>query len=76
MERKILQVLDMDGPLHVVDIASHLDAHPVSVDQACARLHDEGYIRSIGGGRYDLTENGSEHLIGDGPQERTDDETA
>lgn len=76
MERKILQILDAGGPLHVVEIASQIDEHPVIVDQVCARLHDESYIRSIGGGRYRLTDDGSERLTDDCTQGRVDDEIA
>ena len=62
MERNILQVLDTDGPLHVMEIASRIDGHPITVDQACARLHNDVYISPIGGSRYRLTEDGSEQL--------------
>ena len=66
MERDILHVLDSDGPLHVLEIASRIDGHPITVDQTCARLHNDGYISPIGGGRYRLTEDGKELLNDEG----------
>lgn len=71
MERAILQVLDADGPLHVMEIAAQIDGHPISVDQACARLHKDGYISTIGGGRYRVTDVGRERLTDDYQQYRT-----
>lgn len=63
MERDILHVLDADGPLHVMEIAEQIEGHPITVDQACARLHNDGYISPIGGGRYRVTADGLDYLI-------------
>lgn len=64
MERDILYVLDADGPQHVIEIAAQIEGHPITVDQACARLHNDGYISPIGGGRYRVSDDGIDYLIG------------
>ena len=70
MEQDILHVLDADGPLYVMEIAAKIDGHPITVDQACARLHKDGHISPIGGGRYRLTDFGRERLSDDCQQRR------
>lgn len=62
MDHAVLRALETDGPLHVMEIATRIEGHPITVDQACARLHDDGFISPIGGGRYRLTEEGSAQL--------------
>lgn len=57
-----LDVLADRSPIHVLEIAERTEEHPVSVDLACARLHDEGDIRSVGLGQYELTEQGRQRL--------------
>jgi Mn-dependent DtxR family transcriptional regulator len=54
-----------------MEIAAQIDGHPISVDQACARLHKDGYISTIGGGRYRVTDVGRERLTDDYQQYRT-----
>lgn len=65
MDRAVLRALETNGPLHVTEIATRIDGHPITVDQACARLHDDGFITPIGGGRYRLTEEGSAQIDDD-----------
>lgn len=60
LHERILTVLDSDAPLDSVEIANHVDRHPVAVDQSCAHLHDQGLIYASGAGRYRLTEKGQE----------------
>lgn len=59
LDATVLAVLARESPAHVVDIAASLDEHPVTVDQACARLHDRGAIRPANHGVYTLTEQGT-----------------
>lgn len=58
----VLDLLDTDGPLQVVEIATRLEMHPVEVDLQCSSLHDQGYIAMFGGGVYELTETGTQLL--------------
>lgn len=76
MERDILHVLATDGPLHVMEIAAQIDGHPITVDQTCVRLHNDGHISMIGGGRFHLTDFGREHLSENPKQRREYEETA
>lgn len=58
VEQRVLEALAARSPLHVIEISDHMSEHPVSVDLACARLHDNGDILPVGLGRYDITEQG------------------
>lgn len=60
--KAILKLLDTDGPLQAVEIATQLDIHPVEADLQCNSLHDHGYIAMFGGGVYELTEAGTQLL--------------
>lgn len=62
IESDILQTLAERAPLHVTDLTEQVDNHPVAVDQACARLHDDGYIFPSGHGVYDITDCGQRRL--------------
>ena len=64
LEWDVLEVLDDQAPLYVVDLAAAIDEHPITVEQACDRLRDEGDIRSIGSRRYDITVSGRRQLTG------------
>lgn len=64
-ETTVLEVLVDQSPLHVMEIATIVDQHPITVDQTCARLHDRGHIYPLGRGLYTVTEDG-ERQIGDG----------
>lgn len=72
LDRSILRLLHRRGETHVRDISSALDAHPVTIDQRCFSLHRSAYIRSLGTGVYQLTEEGlrsldvPDHEPGDG----------
>lgn len=61
-DREILDILVTNAPLRVMDIAKIADRHPITVDQTCARLHEQGYISPLGQGRYDVTDDGIRHL--------------
>lgn len=74
MDRAILSVLNTDGPLHVTEIATRIDAHPITVDQICTRLYNDGYISPTGGGRYRLTDTGNKHLSDNYGQRRESEE--
>jgi|GEM_PF-624013 len=54
LEREILMALVDEGPLSAVDLAAMIDEHPLTVEQACNRLCDQGDIRSVGSRRYEL----------------------
>ena len=62
IDREILATLVADSPLHVLDIASTIDRHPITVDQTCARLHEHGQIFPVGRGLYDVTEDGKRRI--------------
>lgn len=57
-ERDVLDALTEDGPLATVDLAAAIDEHPLTVDHVCTRLHEAGYLRLIGGQRYEVTASG------------------
>lgn len=61
-EAVVLEVLVDRSPLHVIEIASSVDYHPVTVDQTCAHLHDEGYIYPLGRGLFEVTEDGKRRV--------------
>lgn len=73
LDRAILGALSERTALHVIDLAGQIDEHPIEVDQACARLHEEGYITPSAHGIYDVTTRGQRRLdeLG-GEQARTD----
>lgn len=55
---KILKTLNDHGTLRVVEIANEIDVHPITVDRACARLHDKEQIDPCGRGHYQITDHG------------------
>ncbi|WP_144240146.1 helix-turn-helix domain-containing protein [Haladaptatus cibarius] len=67
----ILSVLCLGDPLSIIELADRLDEHPITVDEACSQLHKSGYIITIGGGRYSLTDNGYELLANDRNQDES-----
>lgn len=75
MERDILNALADDGPLHVLELAERVTGHPITVDQTCAQLHNDGHIYPVGGGRYRLTETGRDQLTADLAQPTRDENT-
>ena len=62
LERELLAVVADEGPLYAVDLAATVDEHPLTVEHACDRLHDEGDIRSVGGRQYEITVSGRRRL--------------
>lgn len=61
-EIDVIQALADGSPLHVMDIADAVDGHPITIDQTCARLYDEGFIFPLGRGRYEITDKGVHRL--------------
>lgn len=61
-DREILDILVANAPLRVMDIAKIADRHPITVDQTCARLHEQGHISPLGRGLYDVTDDGIQQL--------------
>lgn len=59
IQREILDVLVERSALSVLDIATTVDRHPITVDLTCARLDEQGYIYPHGRGRYAITELGT-----------------
>lgn len=59
-DREILAVLAGESSLHVMEIASRADRHPITVDQTCVRLHERGLIRPVGRGQFTVTADGEE----------------
>lgn len=68
---KILKTLTDHGTLRVVEIANEIDVHPITVDRACARLHDEEQIDPCGRGQYRITDYG--RSLVDNQDDRGDD---
>ncbi len=66
-DRAVLETLAADGPLAAVDLAAVIDAHPVTVDHLCDRLHDGDEVRLVGGQRYEITAAGRRRLADDAP---------
>lgn len=59
-EDEILATLVDHSPLYILDLVDTVDQHPIIVDQTCARLHEQGFIYSIGPGLYEVTEAGKQ----------------
>ena len=64
IEREILEALVRCAPLRVMELTKRIDEHPIAVDNACARLHDEGAILPLGRGKYVISESGRRRLAG------------
>ncbi len=62
LEAAILRALSEQTALHVMDLAEQIEEHPLTVDQACAQLHEEGYITTSSHGIYDVTTYGERRL--------------
>ncbi|RBI59539.1 transcriptional regulator [halophilic archaeon] len=62
IDREILEILIADAPLRVMEIARTADRHPITVDQTCTRLHEQGQIRPVGRGLYDVTDEGKRRI--------------
>ena len=71
LEQEILAALVDEGPLSAVDLAAMLDEHPLTVEQACDRLCEQGDIRSVGSRRYELVASGR-HQLTDAEPTRSD----
>lgn len=61
-ETEVLKIFVERSPLHVMDIANTVEYHPITVDQTCTRLHNEGYIYPLGRGLYKVTEEGVQRI--------------
>jgi predicted transcriptional regulator len=61
-EVEVLETLADSSPQHVMEIANIADTHPITIDQTCAHLHDEGYIYPLGRGLYEITKEGEQRL--------------
>lgn len=61
-QREILDLLVARSPLHVMDIAETTGHHPITVDQICTHLYEQGYISPLGRGLYKLTEDGKQQV--------------
>ena len=55
-EQRILTQLSNREPLDVVELASVLEDHPMTVEVACERLHKRGHVQLVGSGRYRLAD--------------------
>lgn len=58
----VLRTIAEVRPVHVMELAASLEEHPVTVEQTCVRLTNNGYIRRATYGQYTLTENGQSRL--------------
>jgi predicted transcriptional regulator len=61
-ELEILEVLIDESPRDVMEITNVVDGHPITIDQTCAQLHNEGCIVSLGRGLYEITDAGEHRL--------------
>lgn len=62
VEQEVLESFSDRSPQGVIDIAETVDRHPITVDQTCARLHDQGYIYHLGQGLYRITDRGTQQV--------------
>ena len=62
MDTEILETLVDQSPLRVLEIAKTVDRHPITVDQTCARLQEQGHIYPLGRGLYEITEHGKQQV--------------
>lgn len=58
-DREIHETLTANAPCHILDIASAADCHPITVDQTCTRLHEQGHIYPVSCGVYAVTDDGN-----------------
>jgi predicted transcriptional regulator len=61
-EIDVLETLADRSPCHVMEIATAVDGHPITVDQACTHLHNAECIRPLGRGLYEITAEGERRL--------------
>ena len=61
-DTEILETLVDQSPLRVLEIAKTVDRHPITVDQTCARLHEQGHIYPVGRGLYEITQHGEQQV--------------
>ncbi|WP_436903299.1 HTH domain-containing protein [Halovenus halobia] len=52
LDGAIRSVVDTQGPVTATEIATTLDAHPVTVRRHCQRLQQAGRIETESGGGY------------------------
>jgi len=64
LEREILDALADGTPSYVVDLAATIDEHPVAVEHACDRLHEDR------GGSVDRLPAVRDHCVGSSPTRR------
>lgn len=65
VEMAVLEAIAGEPSAHVMDLASAVEEHPVTIQQACERLNDNGYIQPVTNGCYTLTERGQRQLESD-----------
>lgn len=61
-EIDVLETVADQSALHVMEISSVVDEHPITVDETCVCLHNQGCIRPLGRGVYEITEKGKQRL--------------
>lgn len=62
LKRTLLRALDEREDTSVSSLAEAIEAHPITTDQRCYELQQEGYIRQTSAGVYVLTDSGEEYL--------------
>ncbi|WP_247730700.1 hypothetical protein [Halovivax limisalsi] len=62
LELRILAAVADRPPAHAVDLSESLDEHPVTVDEACVRLHRNGALTTAASGLFTITERGERRL--------------
>jgi len=58
----VLETVADQSALHVMEISSVVDRHPITVDQTCVCLHNQGCIRPLGRRVFEITEKGKQRL--------------
>jgi predicted transcriptional regulator len=61
-EIDVLETLADQSACHVMEVANAIDGHPITVDQTCAQPHNDGCIRQLYRGLYEITERGEQRL--------------
>lgn len=62
LDLRVLAAVEDRPPAHAVDLSESLDEHPVTVDEACVRLHRDGYLTTATRGLFTITERGTQYL--------------
>ena len=70
----ILELLEEEGQYPPKIIAEKIDRHPKYVGTRCRELRDRGFLKNLGRGLYQITEQGAMYLEGEFDASDVDDD--